>query len=75
LSILEEEKEEKKNLLVSYIANWEVEKAQKEALKVQYIDYLINKPKNILKKNVGKKEEEKSKYNQYEEDIVNWLLE
>lgn len=76
MSILLEEKEAKKNLVLKYISEWKNEEAQKEALKIQYIDFLIEKPKNLLKKEKLKKSEwKKSDYDEYEESIMEWLAE
>lgn len=74
ISILEEEKEIKKDLVLKYISEWKNDEAQKEALKIQYIDFLIEKPKNIFKKeNLKKEEKKKSNYEKYEESIMEWL--
>ncbi len=76
ISILLEEKEAKKDLVLKHISEWKYDEAQREALKIQYIDFLIEKPKNIFKKEkVKKNQKEKSDYDEYEESIMDWLAE
>ena len=51
LNILKNEKLKKSDEIIKFLASWKIKEAQEQSLKLEYIDYLVSKPFNILKKN------------------------